>query len=353
MMAVIFLVCIAAAILLSILVKKIIINRFSRIPRILVSILTFFVLISASLCFFGVLYVKVTLENTIDDFAVETEDFLYAIFPDSDLIQNGLDLSPILEDSEIAIQVLDMLESDERMLDGLETIMFQETEGIIGPTLFDILLRPVYPVLKNYVVNYSYENYPDLVEMAMSFKQALYEYRDSLAEIHSVIENDLQGDYVISVHRILEALTTPIKAYINYKTRQFQTVLIIIVSIYIAVLAIIAAIVYSHSKGKQKIDSKSKEGAGAAPAIVNANVNQSSNNVSDNVSERDWVVALLLAIFVGGLGIHRFYVNKIGTGITMLLLSWTGISLIWALVDIIMLATGSFKDKSGKTLVRK
>lgn len=32
-------------------------------------------------------------------------------------------------------------------------------------------------------------------------------------------------------------------------------------------------------------------------------------------SEKDWLVTLLLSIFVGSLGIHRFYVGKIGTGI--------------------------------------
>jgi TM2 domain-containing membrane protein YozV len=62
-------------------------------------------------------------------------------------------------------------------------------------------------------------------------------------------------------------------------------------------------------------------------------------------SEKDFVPTLLLAILLGGLGIHRFYVGKIGTGILMLLtLGGFG---IWALVDIIMIAVGSFKDKNG------
>lgn len=58
--------------------------------------------------------------------------------------------------------------------------------------------------------------------------------------------------------------------------------------------------------------------------------------------------ALLLSIFLGGLGVDRFYVGKVGTGVLKLL---TGAGLgIWWLVDIIMIATGNFKDKQGNPL---
>ena len=36
-------------------------------------------------------------------------------------------------------------------------------------------------------------------------------------------------------------------------------------------------------------------------------------------SPKSRLVALLLCIFLGGLGIHRFYVGKTGTGILMIL----------------------------------
>ena len=65
-------------------------------------------------------------------------------------------------------------------------------------------------------------------------------------------------------------------------------------------------------------------------------------------SEKDWLVTLLLSLFVGSLGIHRFYVGKIGTGILQLItLGGCG---IWTLIDIIMIATGNFKDKDGNEI---
>ncbi|WP_067866118.1 NINE protein [Neptuniibacter marinus] len=66
------------------------------------------------------------------------------------------------------------------------------------------------------------------------------------------------------------------------------------------------------------------------------------------VSEKGFVPTLLLCFFLGVLGVHRFYVGKIGTGILMLL-TLGGLG-IWSLVDFIMIAVGSFKDKNGHTI---
>ena len=63
-------------------------------------------------------------------------------------------------------------------------------------------------------------------------------------------------------------------------------------------------------------------------------------------SPKSKTVALLLCIFVGGLGIHRFYVGKIGTGVLWLLTA--GCLGIGALVDLIMIACGTFTDSDGK-----
>ena len=63
------------------------------------------------------------------------------------------------------------------------------------------------------------------------------------------------------------------------------------------------------------------------------------------VSDKGFVPAILLCFFLGVLGVHRFYVGKIGTGILQLL-TLGGLG-IWALVDFILIVTGSFKDKEG------
>lgn len=66
------------------------------------------------------------------------------------------------------------------------------------------------------------------------------------------------------------------------------------------------------------------------------------------MSDKKILPAFLLCFFLGCLGIHRFYVGKIGTGIIQLLtLGGFG---IWALIDLIIIAVGKSTDKDGNTL---
>lgn len=66
---------------------------------------------------------------------------------------------------------------------------------------------------------------------------------------------------------------------------------------------------------------------------------------------KDWLVTLLLCIFTGTLGIHRFYSGHTVTGIIQLLTA--GGCGIWVIVDLVMIITGSFKDSEGRDLVRR
>lgn len=65
-----------------------------------------------------------------------------------------------------------------------------------------------------------------------------------------------------------------------------------------------------------------------------------------NNSCKDWLVTLLLCLFAGCFGIHRFYVGKTGTGIIQLLTC--GMCGIWALIDLIVICMGNFTDGEGK-----
>ena len=68
--------------------------------------------------------------------------------------------------------------------------------------------------------------------------------------------------------------------------------------------------------------------------------------MTDQVSERSRLAAALMAFFLGWLGVHRFYVGKIGTAILMVLT--VGGFGIWATIDLIMILAGAFTDADGR-----
>lgn len=85
-----------------------------------------------------------------------------------------------------------------------------------------------------------------------------------------------------------------------------------------------------------------------------------SENQTPAAGGKSFVATILLCLFLGTLGVHRFYTGKTGTAVAMLLitllLGWLGIGIlvtgIWALVDLIQICIGNFKAADGSDLVR-
>ena len=75
-----------------------------------------------------------------------------------------------------------------------------------------------------------------------------------------------------------------------------------------------------------------------------------ASSESSNVSDKSRTVVFLLAFFLGELGIHRFYMVKIGTGILWLLTG--GLFTIGWLVDWIVALAGGLKDQFGKPITK-
>ena len=73
------------------------------------------------------------------------------------------------------------------------------------------------------------------------------------------------------------------------------------------------------------------------------------------ISDKDWVVTLLLCLFLGCLGVHRFYVGKVGSGIAQILvvICTCGIGAIWPFIDLIMIICGNFTDADGRLIKQK
>ncbi|HSD98609.1 MAG TPA: TM2 domain-containing protein [Patescibacteria group bacterium] len=73
--------------------------------------------------------------------------------------------------------------------------------------------------------------------------------------------------------------------------------------------------------------------------------NKRKNN---EASSRNRIVAAILAILLGGLGIHKFYLGKAGWGILYFIFSWTFIPAILGLFEGIIFLTMSdneFQEK--------
>lgn len=52
-------------------------------------------------------------------------------------------------------------------------------------------------------------------------------------------------------------------------------------------------------------------------------------------TEKNYVLTIVLALFLGGIGVHRFYLGQITAGVLMFIFFWTFIPAIIAFIDVI------------------
>ncbi|MFW6181064.1 MAG: TM2 domain-containing protein [Spirochaetota bacterium] len=68
------------------------------------------------------------------------------------------------------------------------------------------------------------------------------------------------------------------------------------------------------------------------------------------LSDRNSLVVFILALLFGTLGVHRFYVGRVWTGLLWFFTG--GLALIGWVIDIITILTGSFKDSHGREICK-
>ncbi|AVM48169.1 hypothetical protein C5Q96_04650 [Mogibacterium diversum] len=87
-------------------------------------------------------------------------------------------------------------------------------------------------------------------------------------------------------------------------------------------------------------------------AIPNHPSPEAPSHFTENLPVRNKFVAALLAIFLGGLGVHKFYLNKPGMGVLYLLFCWTFIPGIIGFIEGILYLCSSDIEFQSKHHVR-
>ena len=77
------------------------------------------------------------------------------------------------------------------------------------------------------------------------------------------------------------------------------------------------------------------------PLVQNVYVQQPFNGINPAWPLKSKTAAGLLGIFLGGIGVHKFYLGKVGMGILYLLFCWTGVPAIIGFIEGIIYLTSN------------
>ena len=72
--------------------------------------------------------------------------------------------------------------------------------------------------------------------------------------------------------------------------------------------------------------------------------------MAEEQQQREWLTTLLLCIFLGTLGVHRFYTGYTKEGVIQLLTC--GGCVVWAIIYLVNIITNKFVDAQGRPLLK-
>ena len=109
---------------------------------------------------------------------------------------------------------------------------------------------------------------------------------------------------------------------------------------------------YCNRCGQQIVDPQAKfcPKCGAGLTAVNINAAFTAVNTNAAVGDKSKLAAGLLGVFLGGWGIHRFYLGYVGIGIIQIIVTLItfGFGALWGFIEGILILTGTFnKDAKG------
>lgn len=105
---------------------------------------------------------------------------------------------------------------------------------------------------------------------------------------------------------------------------------------------------YSLTIDEMKIWADAGKITGTTVVIDQNGEHWNAKQIPGVFSRRDYVIALVLSVVVGTLGVDRFYLGKVGTGI-LKLITFGGLG-IWWLIDLVLIALKKLTDKQGYRL---